>query len=90
VHLLPNYDEYWVAYKDRGPVAGGSGRDAFVPALVLDGRIVGSWRRVRTRGTMVVEATARGRLTRAQALALASSAERYGRFLGAPVQLIVK
>jgi len=88
-HLLPNYDEYWVAYKDRGPVAGASGRDAFTHSLVLEGRFAGSWRRTLKKEPVLVEASPHWRLSRVETRALASAARRYGRFIGLN-QLIAK
>jgi hypothetical protein len=46
-HLLPNYDEYLIAYKDRDPVTEGAGRDMFSHYVVIDGRLAGTWRRTR-------------------------------------------
>jgi len=89
-HLLPNYDEYWVAYKDRGPVGGASGRDAFAQSLVLDGRFAGRWRRTLKKDSVLVEASPHRRLSRAETRALASAVNRYGRFMERPTQLIVK
>src|SRR5262249_43788732 len=52
--LLPNYDEYLIAYKDRGlvqprgEVSGDGimkGPDAFAHPLVVDGLLAGFWRR---------------------------------------------
>jgi hypothetical protein len=61
--LLPNYDEYLIAYKDRDLVKsprgakrprGIAGVRAFEHPLVVDGLIVGSWtRRVSARTTRV-------------------------------------
>lgn len=55
VHLLPAFDEYYLGYRDRGLVAspemqaavvpGGNG--VFRPLVVVDGRVVGTWRRGR-------------------------------------------
>jgi hypothetical protein len=81
-HLLPNYDEYVIAYKDRGPVLGDSGRDVFANYFVVDGRLAGSWRRTATKDTVDVEAVPYGRLSGDARRALAAAANRYGCFLG--------
>ncbi len=81
-HLLPNYDEYLIAYKDRGPVVGGSGRDVFAHYFVASGRLAGSWRRTLKKDSVVVDAVSYRRLSREDRRALAASVERYGRFLG--------
>ena len=54
VHLLPNYDEYLIAYRDesqslargRVPIRSDALAEHFV---MLDGRIVGGWRRTVTK-----------------------------------------
>jgi hypothetical protein len=88
-YLLPNYDEYLIAYKDRGPViqttsaADGVVRlsDAFVHHLVIDGRLAGSWRRTMKEGSVFLEVAPHRRLTRAATLAVAAARERYRRFV---------
>jgi hypothetical protein len=71
-HLLPNYDEYLIAYKDREPVlsrpAGGAPGEEFAHHLVIDGRLAGSWK--RTTNPVGVEVKPYGQLTAAQARAL--------------------
>jgi hypothetical protein len=95
VHLLPIYDEYAVAYRDRvlvshgpPPAAAGPSRSAvFQHALVIDGQIVGTWRvQASARGSAVDVYPVR-RLTAAERADLGAAAERYERFLGVPVRL---
>jgi hypothetical protein len=88
-HLLPNYDEYLIAYKDRGTVVGPprglvtSPResDVFAHSLILDGRLAGSWTRTRGRDGARVEVVSYRRLTPGNRRAVAAAAERYGRFM---------
>ena len=61
---LPNYDEYLIAYKDRGPVVGDSGRDVFAHYFVVAGRLAGSWKRTLNKDSVVVEAVPYRRLRR--------------------------
>ena len=91
-HLLPNYDEYFIGFKDRSAFAQRLGGLVTKPhantlmghLLFVDGQIVGGWR--RTLGTavevelrMLVSVTARERdLVR-------RAARRFGKFLGLPV-----
>jgi hypothetical protein len=93
-HLLPNYDEYLIAYKDRGHVVAaadavrwGSGVNAFAHWLVIDGRFAGIWRRVERPTGIGVTVVPFRQLTGANQRALASAAKRYGRFLNVPVEL---
>jgi hypothetical protein len=93
--LLPLYDEYTVAYKDRSAVlhqsmAGWSGNGIFRAPIVMDGRIAGTWNRELRKDTVVIEFRPFMKLKRAQARALESAAKRYGEFLGASVILSEK
>ena len=88
--LLPNYDEYLIAYKDRAPfidaaraaniVARSNG--AFANHLVLDGRLAGSWSRTCKANTVLVEIAPYKKLTPLQSRAVANAVECYGEFLG--------
>jgi Winged helix DNA-binding domain len=97
VHLLPIYDEYLVAYRDRLAVPHGPGSIArldaasvtFQHAVVIDGRVAGTWRVDRTRSTPAVRVTALRRLVSAERRALEAEAERYGRFTGISVSLSI-
>jgi hypothetical protein len=96
-YLLPNYDEYLIAYKDRGHVAGppGTGGEgllgdlSFPHHLVVDGRLAGAWRRRLGAGSVRVEVHLYSRLTPASTRALASAARRYGEFMKTKVTLRV-
>lgn len=93
--LLPNYDEYLIAHKDRDlfveSFAGSrlvDGRPSDYPHLiVIDGRLAGTWKRTIQAGAIVVDANLYIPLTRIQARALAQAAKRYGMFMNAPVTL---
>jgi len=88
-HLLPNYDEYLIAYNDRGPVVGASGKDVFAHFFVIAGRLAGSWRRTLKKDSILVEAVPYRRLSGADTHALAFAAELHGRFVGVPMELSV-
>ena len=93
--LLPNYDEYLIAYKDRKPVIDASraanivarANGAFAHHLIIGGRLAGSWSRTVRGNEVVVEVAPFDRLTPAQERAVASGAECYGEFLGLPSEL---
>jgi hypothetical protein len=95
VHLLPPYDEYTVAYKDRSAIAQPSVADAvrggvFAPVVVVDGKVVGIWRRRPTRRALEISVELMLPVAAAHQRALAAAAERLGRFVGLPVALAVK
>jgi winged helix DNA-binding protein len=94
-HLLPNYDEYTVAYADRSAIfetahtnkLDSRGNILFQHAVVLDGRAAGTWRRTIKKKEVVMELTLFRKLTKPEERAVAAEAERYGNFLGLAVVL---
>ena len=95
-HLLPNFDEYTVGYRDRA---------AAVPAdrpiepaffsfgsilsnvVTIGGRVRGAWRRTVKRGGVRVEVRLLDRLAPAEAAAIEEAGHRLGRFIERPVEL---
>jgi hypothetical protein len=94
-HLLPNYDEYFIGFKDRGAIgeiAKQVGVNSDDPSFlahvtVLDGQLVGGWKRTLSKDAVLVELNLITKLTKSQDQAIRAAAERYGKFLGLPVQL---
>jgi len=95
VHLLPNYDEHLVAYRDHNPSFNptllrpeGVHQEALVVHIVtLNGFVVGGWRRTITADRVIVETNLLKDLTLAEKKALERSASDYGRFMGLPVTI---
>lgn len=91
--LLPPFDEYTVAYKDRSavldPAHGGviSGNGIFYPVIVLDGQVAGTWKRAFRKGSVVITLSPFVPLKKKARQAVAAAAERYGDFLGMPAVL---
>lgn len=91
--LLPPFDEYIVAYKDRSAVhdasAGGliSSNGIFYPTIVLDGRVAGTWKRSFKKDAVVITLSPFTPLKKKERQAVAGAAERYGAFLGRPIIL---
>jgi Winged helix DNA-binding domain len=84
-YLLPPYDEYLIAYKDRSasldpalwkPTAG---RDPYAAPVVLDGRVIGGWRHRVGRETITLNLPRR--LSASDVQLVDAAAQRYGRFL---------
>jgi hypothetical protein len=89
--LLPPYDEYTVAYRDRSAAldpkhAAAAGGGIFWPTIVLDGRIAGTWTRRLTADAVTIALKPFAKLARANARLVAREIARYGRFLGRPVR----
>lgn len=85
VHLLPPYDEYTVAYRDRAMIldpahAKRAGNGIFSPVVAIDGRVAGTWKRAVKRDRVVLTASLFAAPSRAEQSALRAAVERYGRF----------
>jgi hypothetical protein len=85
-HLLPNYDEYFVGFRDRSAIAQRLGEvkfrssaSVFAHAVFVDGQLVGWWK--RSAATPDVELKVLARLTRAERALVDAEVERYARFL---------
>ena len=92
-YLLPLYDEYLIAYKDRSAALDAArwsrtiDRDPFGAPIVVNGRVVGGWKRSVTDKTVEVVLTPFESITRKDASAIASAAREFSRFLGRPLRL---
>ncbi|GAB4417131.1 MAG: winged helix DNA-binding domain-containing protein [Anaerolineae bacterium] len=93
VHLLPAFDEYTVAYKDRQAVLDPAyppqaKSDILNPAIAVDGKIVGTWKRALKKETVMITTNFFTLLGPAETQAMAEAAQHYGAFLGLPVTLV--
>lgn len=91
-YLLPPYDEYVIAYKDHSAILDPQHLEQAKGAIfggvtVIDGHVLGNWRRTFSEGTAVIESAPFRLLTTAEHDALAAAAQRYAAFLGMPVVL---
>jgi hypothetical protein len=93
-HLLPNYDEYFIGFKDRSAFAerlGGVRKKNQLDALmghvvVVDGQIVGGWGRP-TGKNLGIALNLLLELTAAERALVERAARRFGEFLGTTVVL---
>ncbi len=95
--LLPNFDEYFVAYRDRS--AGVQRLDkagihlnkmsALGNVVIVDGQLVGTWKRTLTKNAVVVEVNLLTNLTRAERKAVDAAANGYEEFIGLTVELSI-
>jgi hypothetical protein len=88
-YLLPAYDEYLVGYKDRSAALDPTCNDRSVPGsvlfdstIVVDGRVVGTWKRAPGKSAVIVARSPFAALRKAARPAVADAAQRYGAFLG--------
>lgn len=88
-HLLPNYDEYTIGYRDPTEVFDPANLDRLVfnHILLLQGKVAGTWRRTLTRDSVRIETKPFRRLIEAERAAVTAAARRYAAFLGVSVSL---
>lgn len=94
-YLLPNYDEYFIGFKDRSAIgdvvkqSGIKGDDPtfFAHLVILDGQIIGGWKRTIEKNKVVVKLNLITKLTKDEHRAITDAAGRYGKFLGLAVEL---
>ncbi len=94
-YLLPNFDEYTVGYKDRSILldslhmnkVDARGSSLLNNVIVLDGRVVGTWKRTLKKDEVLVTLNPFTSLSKAEKDVVAASVEQYGAFLGLPVHV---
>jgi hypothetical protein len=93
--LMPDYDEYGIAYEDRAALFAAPGytgkyrevHHAYNRMLVVDGRIVGSWKRTEKGPVVEIEIVPLAPLTAAAQKKIATAARRYAAYLGKEARL---
>jgi hypothetical protein len=96
VHLLPGFDEFVLGYTDRSAqlapehfltiVPGGNG--VFFPTIVVDGQVVGTWKREKaTAKRLTMRLSPFGSLSAATTRAIQARLARYAAFIGTEVVL---
>ena len=87
--LLPPWDEFTVAYRDRSDILDpkyarrvNAGGGILSPVIVVRGGVVGTWKRAIKKDTVTVTPTFFKALNGADRALVAAAVERYARFLG--------
>jgi hypothetical protein len=96
VHLLPNFDEYFIGLKDRSASAARLKSAGIEPKttllagyfLAVNGQMVGGWRRTFVGRRVVVEPRPLIRLNEAERRTVEVAARKLGRFLELPVEIL--
>jgi hypothetical protein len=96
VRLLPGFDEYLLGYSDRSaPLSGGDtavivlgGNGMFLSTVVLNGEVVGSWRRTQRAKKVELAIDPLHEIPSSAAGGMRAAATRYAAFLERPVELI--
>ena len=93
VHLLPNFDEYVIAYKNRSPFTNlqldkaPSYEELSSHFVTLDGQLVGGWKRAATPKLFTIQLNLFRKLLPEQLGALDITANRLEKFLGIPIKI---
>ncbi|MDP9028677.1 MAG: winged helix DNA-binding domain-containing protein, partial [Actinomycetota bacterium] len=95
VHLLPGFDEYLLGYSDRRAPLSGAGTEVIVPGgngmflstIVVNGEVVGSWRRAAKANRVELTTSPFAELSATTRSAIGRAAERYGRYLEQPIEV---
>ena len=94
-YLLPGFDEYLVGYKDRSAVLDplylkqtNAGGGMLNPTIVINGQIVGTWKRTLQKGSVVIAPSWFTAPKKSNQQAIETAAKQYGTFLGLSALLV--
>lgn len=95
VNLLPSFDEYAIAYKDRADIllpqfSQQTGNGIFKPIILIDGQIQGTWTRSFHKENVHLEVSVLNPAIKFSKQAMLSAAKNYADFLGMELTLLVK
>ena len=89
--LLPTYDEYGIAYKDRSEIISAADYakvgGPFTSAIVEDGKVIGLWRRTTQKESVRMEVKSFDKFTKEQRAGIESAGDRYANFVGKRVEV---
>jgi len=93
---LPGFDEYILGYQDRSAVLapqhaekicpGGNGM--FISSIVIDGQVVGTWKRTVKKKAIAITALPFDKLNKAEMSTFRQAAEGYGAFIGLATEIV--
>ena len=97
VHLLPAYDEFIISYKDRSASLpfknhnkAVSNYGIFRPIIVVNGQVVGIWKRTIKKDKVVVEAEFFKQPNKATIIQIEKATVQYGCFLEKETELVYR
>jgi hypothetical protein len=96
IYLLPPFDEYLVAYKDRSAALESlHSREVFTvngifsPVVIINGKIAAIWKWAITKKEVLIELQAFQKLTLAQKDGIRKAAKKYSKFIGMEMKLLL-
>jgi len=97
VHLLPAFDELLIGYRNRTATINEnlnkkaiSDNGIFRPIIVLNGQVVGIWKRETQKAKVVIEANLFCKVTAKEIELIVQEAEKQALFLAKPVEVVFK
>ena len=90
-HLLPPFDEYLIAYQDRGTALPSENAwmiqlgNGLRPTIELNGMIVGTWKRTINKAGLTVSTSFFRKLSAQEDQIVAEAMTRYAAFMGLPL-----
>ena len=96
MYLLPNYDEYTIAYKDRNLFYNSAnnlhldmrGNMIFQHMIMYQGELIGVWRRTEKRNTVGIESRLFKTLSAEEMKLVTNTFELYGTYLHKTIELL--
>jgi hypothetical protein len=79
-----------VALNVAGRASADAGRSGYLHVAIVDGHVVGSWRRRLTATAMTIDLRPTRTVTDAERATLLAAADRYGRFVELPATVDVQ
>lgn len=97
IHLLPAFDEFIISYKDRKAALSSehykkviSNNGIFWPVIVLNGQVLGLWKRTISKNNMTIEVNLFRPLKESIKALINEKAQAFGDFLGVKMVFILK
>ncbi|SRR5215204_510712 len=95
VFLLPSYDEYFVAYKNRNAAFNSKiiknikqlGNGIFTSPIVINGLMAGYWKRSFMKDKVLIETNVVSSISKSASDAMEAAARRFGKFLKMPIEV---
>lgn len=93
IFLLPSYDEYFVAYKDRSAALKPNltknikqmGNGIFTSPVIMNGLMAGYWKKNSVKGKKFLDANVFSPLGKSASDSMEAAAKKFGKFLKIPV-----
>lgn len=93
-HCLPPFDEYLLGYKERSAVLApehvkkvNAGGGMPKPAIILDGKVIGVWKRTKKKQAIQVSRELFRELSEGEETAVAQAINRFAQFYEMPVEM---